>query len=108
MKKRTDEEKRLMIEEACYLFNEARGMIKKGRKLFHLCGVELCDRFSVGKVEGWNTYGCNLQVYSGIRNMEKILGVEIFHKKDFISEEIDKSTLIIAYKGLIFLQRNNS
>ena len=48
MKKRTDEEKREMIDKACDLFNEANEKIIEGKRLMHLCGIELCRGFDEG------------------------------------------------------------
>lgn len=104
MKKRTDEEKRLMIDEACDLFNDALEKIKKARRLLHLCGIETCDSFNVDKVESWNPSDCNVHLYTGIGKFEKITGVTGYHKNDFITEKPDKSRKTIDYKGLTFLQ----
>lgn len=103
MKKRTDEEKREMIDKACDLFNEANEKIIEGKRLMHLCGIEFCGGFDEGvaKIE---LYESNLHVYRGIKKLEKLTGQESFFTKHFLGGKPDLSRLNIRYKGLVFLQ----
>lgn len=108
MKKRTDEEKRQMIDEACQLLKEATAAIKQARKQLHLCGIEMCDGLNAEPVQEWNEYGSNLQVYSGIKKLEQITGVIGYHPADAITEKPDKSRRCVKYGGLVFLQVANA
>lgn len=104
MKKRTNEEKLELIDEACDLFYEAAKKIEKARLLFHLCGIETCGGFDDGEVPEWETYGCNVQLYKGIKRMEEITGTKGYFPKDYITEKTDKSRMLLKYNDLVFLQ----
>ena len=103
MKKRTDEEKREMIDKACDLFNEANEKIIEAKRLMHLCGIEFCKGFKEGKVDA-NLYDSNLHVYSGIKKLEELTGSKSFFTNHFIFGNPDLSRLNIKYKGLVFIQ----
>lgn len=103
MKKRTDEEKREMIDKACDLFNEANEKIIEGKRLMHLCGIELCDGFKEGAANA-DLYESNLHIHSGIKKLEKLTGSESFFTKHFITRKPDLSRLNLKYKGLVFIQ----
>ena len=103
MKKRTDEEKREMIDKACDLFNEANEKIIEGKRLMHLCGIEFCDGFREGVAKA-ELYESNLHVHSGIKKLENLTGQKSFFTKHFLTRKPDLSRMSIKYKGLLFLQ----
>lgn len=103
MKKRTDEEKREMIDKACDLFNEASEKIIEGKRLMHLCGIELCDGFREGVAKA-ELYESNLHVYRGIKKLENLTGQESFFTNSLFNGKPDLSRLNLKYKGLLFLQ----
>ena len=102
MKKRTDEEKREMIDKACDLFNEANEKIIEAKRLMHLCGIELCRGFNEGVANA--EYENNLHVYSGIKKLERLTGSESFSTEHFLIEKPYLSRMSIKYKGLLFIQ----
>lgn len=104
MKKRTDEEKKQMIDNACDLMNEAAKKLIEARKLLHLCGIEVCDTFEAEKINTWDVSGSNLQIFSGIKKMGKLLGKEPYHKNDYFDNKPDTSRAFIDHKGLVFIQ----
>lgn len=105
MKKRTDEEKREMIDKACDLFNEANEKIIEGKRLMHLCGIELCGGFDFKEgAANADLYESNLHIHSGIKKLEKLTGQESFFTKHFLGGKPDLSRLNIRYKGLLFMQ----
>ena len=104
MKKRTDEEKLQMVNEACDLINEARENLRKARKMLHLCGIKTCDGVNEEDVEPWHLAGSNIQIYSGIRKFEDITGENAYHIEDYLTEKVDKSRKFIRYKEIIFVQ----
>ena len=108
MKKRTDEEKREMIDKACDLFNEANEKIIEAKRLMHLCGLEFCKGFKEGKANE-NLYDLNLHVYSGIKKLEELTGSKSFSTRHFIFGNPDLIRLTIKHKGLVFfsLERKN-
>ena len=101
MKKRTVEEKRQMVDNACKLFSEAIEKAKEANWLLHLCGIECCDRLNVdGQI-----YSNNVQLYSGIKKMSSIIGTEPEFKPTYYDEsKIDKSRCYIQYGGVTLLQ----
>ena len=63
MKKRTVEEKRQMVDNACKLFSEAIEKAREAQRMLHLCGIECCASLNVdGQI-----YSNNVQLYSGIK-----------------------------------------
>ena len=101
MKKRTVEEKRQMVENACKLFSEAIEKAREANRLLHLCGIECCSSLNVdGQI-----YSNNVQLYSGIKKMSGIIGTEPEFKPTYYDEsKIDKSRCYIEYGGITFLQ----
>ena len=101
MKKRTVEEKRQMVDNACKLFSEAIEKAREANRLLHLCGIECCNSLNVdGKI-----YSNNVQLYSGIKKMSGIIGKEPEFKPTYYDEsKIDKSRCYIEYGGITFLQ----
>ena len=95
MKKRTNEEKRQLIDDACELFAEAAETIKRAKVLFHLCGIEFCEGFNEKEVPEWSTSGSNLQIYTGTKKLCDIVGVE---------SRIETGFCYTEYKGLKFVQ----
>lgn len=55
MKKRTNEEKLQMVNDACDLLNEGIDKIKEAHRLLHLCGIDICDSVNFCNVYEWNT-----------------------------------------------------
>lgn len=103
MKKRTDEEKRELIDAACDLFREATKMIEKAKYNLHLCGIETCGGFTE-KVEEWEEYNSNVQLYSGIKELVKITETKGYFPNDVITEKPDKSRMLLKYGDIVFLQ----
>ena len=101
MKKRTVEEKRQMVDDACKLFSEAIEKAREANRLLHLCGIECCSSLNVdGEI-----YSNNVQLYSGIKKMSGIIGTEPEFKPTYYDEsKIDKSRCYIEYGGITFLQ----
>ena len=98
--KKTIEEKKIIIDEACELYNEAAELIKKAKKLFLQCGIEFCGGF----YEETSVYTHNLQIYSGIMKLKKIIDVKPYNPNRYITGKPDEERLTIKYKGLTFLQ----
>ena len=107
MKKRTNEEKRQMIDDACDLMNEAGELIKKAKKLFHLCGIEFCEGFNEKEIPEWNHAGSNLHIFKGTKKLCDITGIEPYFNEDY-AKKLDKSRCYTDYKGLKFLQLGDS
>ena len=101
MKKRTVEEKRQMVDNACKLFTEAIEKAREAQRLLHLCGIECCASLNVdGQI-----YSNNVQLYSGVKKMANITGAEPeFRPEYFDDSKIDKSRCYIEYGGITFLQ----
>ena len=101
MKKRTVEEKRQMVDDACKLFSEAIEKAMEANRLLHLCGIECCNSLNVNS----QIYSNNVQLYSGIKKMSGIIGKEPEFKPIHYDEsKIDKSRCYIEYGGITFLQ----
>ena len=99
MKKRTDEEKREMIDKACDLFNEANEKIMEAKRLMSICGIELCYGFIEGNAYE-ELHERNLCIHRGIKRLEKLTGSEVH----YLTEKPDLSLMSIKYKGLVFSQ----
>ena len=105
MKKRTVEEKRQMVDNACKLFSEAIEKAREAKRLLHLCGIECCDGLNVDEIPDWKSYVINVQLYSGIKKMSGIIGTEPEFKPTYYDEsKIDKSRCYLEYGGITFLQ----
>lgn len=101
MKKRTVEEKRQMVDDACKLFSEAIEKAREAHRLLHLCGIECCSSLNV---DG-ELYSYNVQLYSGIKKMMGIIGTEPEFRTTYYDEsKVDKSRCYIQYGGITFLQ----
>ena len=99
MKKRTDEEKREMIDKACDLFNEANEKIIEGKRLMSICGLELYYGFLEGNAYE-ELHESNLRIHRGIKKLEKLTDSEVHH----LIEKPDLIRMSIKYKGLVFSQ----
>ena len=105
MKKRTVEEKRQMVDNACKLFSEAMNKTREAKRLLHLCGIECCDGLNEEEIQCFNPYVSNVQLFSGIKKMSGIIGTEPEFKPTYYDEsKIDKSRCYIEYGGITFLQ----
>lgn len=104
MKKRTNEEKLQMVNDACDLLNEGIDKIKEAQRLLHLCGIDICDSVNFCNVYEWNASGSNVQIFRGIPKMEKIIGVNGKNPIDYFTGKPDMSRKKLEYKGIIFLQ----
>ena len=101
MKKRTVEEKRQMVDNACKLFSEAIEKAREANRLLHLCGIECCASLNV---DG-QLYSNNVQLFSGIKKMSGIIGAAPEFRSTYYDEsKIDKSRCYIEYGGITFLQ----
>ena len=105
MKKRTVEEKRQMVDNACKLLSEAIEKAMEANRLLHLCGIECCDGLNEKEIQCFKPYVSNVQLYSGIKKMSGIIGTEPEFKPTHYDEsKIDKSRCYIEYGGITFLQ----
>lgn len=105
MKKRTVEEKRQMVDNACKLFTEAIEKTREAKRLLHLCGIECCDGLSEEEIPEYRNYVSNVQLYSGIKKMSNIIGTEPEFRTTYYDEsKVDKSRCYIQYGGITFLQ----
>lgn len=104
MKKRTNEEKVQMINDACVLLNEALETIRNVRKMFHLCGIELCDAFESEPIPGWRSTGSNVQIYKGIKKFETLTETNGYFPCNIIGDGEDTSRRMVKYKNIVFLQ----
>ena len=105
MKKRTVEEKRQMVDNACKLLTEAMEKTREAKRLLHLCGIECCDGLNEDEIQDFNPYASNVQLYSGIKKMSGIIDTEPEFRPTYYDEsKIDKSRCYIQYGGVTFLQ----
>ena len=102
MKKRTDVEKLELIDAACDLFYEAGKLIEKAKYNLHLCGIETCGGYTE-EVKEWEEYASNVQVYSGIKKLEKITKEKTYFPVGF-NEKPDKSRMLLRHGSIVFLQ----
>ena len=105
MKKRTVEEKRQMVDDACKLLTEAIEKTREAKWLLHLCGIECCNSLSFDEIRDWEIHYSNVQLYSGIKEMSNITGAEPEFRPEYFAEsKVDKSRCYIEYGGITFLQ----
>ena len=104
MKKRTNEEKKAMIDEACDLFNDASEKIRKAKRMLHLCGIESCDGFDENIDMPAEKRFRNLQILPGSKKMVAITGCEPAFRNDYINDKKDTSRMYVYHKGLTFMQ----
>ena len=99
-----DNDKIVAFETAISLMLEAQERLSDAEKLFHKCGIELCDTFSWGDAaKKWRSF-TNAQIYSGIKNFEKLSGTSGYFINDYITNKDDKSRRYAEYNGLKFMQ----
>lgn len=103
MKKRMDEEKLALIDEACELINESIEKLSRAKKLLHLCGIEICGIVDIEKQYDWCGSGSNIQIFSGLPRLEKLTGATAVFPPD-LNEKPDRSRKRFDYKGIRFLQ----
>lgn len=104
MKKRTNEEKLQMVNDACDLINEGIDKINEAKRLLHLCGIEICDYVNTSALHEWIPTTSNVQIFRGIPKMEKIIGVNGNNPIDCITGKPDTRRKRLKYRGVIFLQ----
>ena len=105
MKKRTDEEKRQMVDNACKLLTEAIEKTREAKRLLRLCEINCCGGLNEDEVPGWENYFNNVQVFSGIKKLSAIIGTEPEFRPEYVGlPKIDKSRCYISYGGITFLQ----
>lgn len=100
----TDNEKLVAFETAISLMLEAQERLSDSIELFHKCGIEVCDAFSCGDAAKELFNFTNAQIYSGIKNFEKLSGVSGYFANDYITGREDKSRRYAEYNGLKFVQ----
>lgn len=100
----TDNEKLVAFVTAISLMLEAQERLSDAEKLFHKCGIELCDAFSWGNPARQLPCFTNAKIYKGIKNFEKISGVPGYFANDYITGREDKSRRYVEYHGLKFVQ----
>ena len=100
----TDNDKFVAFETAISLMLEAQERLSDAEKLFHKCGIELCDTFSWGDAaKKWYNF-TNAQIHHGIKNFEKLSGTSGYFINDYITDKDDKSRRYAEYNGLKFVQ----
>lgn len=103
MKKRTDAEKLEMVNEACELFTEAIEKFKEGEKLLHLCGVDVIRTLNIN--DGcYDCVGHDVQIYSGIKKLEKLTGTQCYSPTSYITGKPDTSRRKMNHHGILFVQ----
>lgn len=100
----TDNEKLVAFVTAISLMLEAQERLSDAEKLFHKCGIELCDAFSCGDAAKEIPCFSNAQIYKGIKNFEKLSGVPGYFANNYITGREDKSRRYAEYNGLKFVQ----
>ena len=99
-----DNDKIVAFETAISLMLEAQERLSDAAELFHKCGIELCDTFSWGDAAKERCSFTNAQIYSGIKNFEKLSGTSGYFINDYITDKDDKSRRYAEYSGLKFVQ----
>ena len=100
----TDNDKFVAFEKAISLMLEAQERLSDAEKLFHKCGIELCDTFSWGDAVKERCSFTNAQIHNGIKNFEKLSGTSGYFINDYITGKEDKSRRYVEYNGLKFVQ----
>lgn len=100
----TDNDKLVAFETAISLMLEAQERLSDAEKLFHKCGIEVCDAFSWGNPAKELPCFTNAHIYKGINKFEKLSGVPGYFDNDYITGREDKSRRYAEYKGLKFVQ----
>ena len=100
----TDNEKLVAFETAISLMLEAQERLSDAEKLFHKCGIELCDTFSWGDAAKELCSFTNALIYKGIKNFEKLSGTSGYFINDCTIGKEDKSRRYAEYNGLKFVQ----
>ena len=99
-----DNEKLVAFETAISLMLEAQERLSDAEKLFHKCGIELCDTFSWGDAaKKWRSFS-NAQIHNGIKNFEKLSETSGYFINDCTTGKEDKSRRYAEYNGLKFVQ----
>ena len=99
-----DNDKLVAFETAINLMLEAQERLSDAAELFNKCGIKLCDTFSWGDAEKkWYSF-TNAQIYSGIKNFEKLSGTPGYFINDCTTGKDDKSRRYAEYNGLKFMQ----
>ena len=99
-----DNDKLVAFETAISLMLEAQEKLSDAEKLFNKCGIELCDTFSRGDAAKERCSFTNAQIYSGIKNFEKLSGTSGYFINDCTTGKDDKSRRYAEYNGLKFIQ----
>ncbi len=100
----TDNDKLVAFETAISLMLEAQERLSDAEKLFHKCGIELCDTFSWGDAAKERCSFTNTQIHKGIKNFEKLSGVPTYFINYYTTNTEDKSRRYVEYNGLKFVQ----
>ena len=100
----TDNDKLVAFETAINLMLEAQERLSDAEKLFHRCGIELCDTFSWGDAAKERCSFSNAQIYDSIKKFEKLSGTSGYFINDYITDKDDKSRRYVEYNGLKFVQ----
>lgn len=100
----TDNEKLAAFETAISLMLEAQERLSDAEKLFHKCGIEICNAFSWGDMGEEMPCFTNAHIYKGINKFEKLSGVPGYFINDWTIGKEDKSRRYVEYKGLKFVQ----
>lgn len=100
----TDNDKLVAFETAISLMLEAQERLSDAEKLFHKCGIEVCDAFSWGNPARQIPSFTNAQIHKGINKFEKLSGVPGYFANDYITGREDTSRRYAEYNGLKFVQ----
>lgn len=102
MKKRTVEEKRQMVDNACKLFSEAIEKTREAKRILQLCGIYCCGGLNEDE---FGDYFSSVQIFYGIKKMADIIGTKpVFKPLYYDKSKTDKSRCYIQYGGITFLQ----
>ena len=100
----TDNENLVAFETAINLMIEAQERLSDAEKLFHKCGIELCDTFSWRDAAKERCSFTNAQIHNGIKKFEKLSGTSGYFINDYITGKEDESRRYAEYNGLKFVQ----
>ena len=100
----TDNDKLAAFETAISLMLEAQERLFDAEKLFHKCGIELCDTFSWGDATKELSCFTNVQIHKGIGKFEKLSGTPGYFINNYTTGKEDKSRRYAEYNGLKFVQ----
>ncbi len=100
--KYTEEQKLGFLDEAVRKYGEAEDLMKEAKVLMKRCGVEMCSSFGFSSAYEEDA-DKGIQVYSGIKNLAKLLKKNAVHPLDIFKEK-NKKELGVTHNGVLFFQ----